>query len=100
MDVERRYARKAYYNARGVTSLRCNLNLKHYYKAHSQPHGSVMSAGSVFHNSFMVGWQSVYALDCKPGTGRLNSYPDLQVVLLVSSKLVGIAVWKGEAAQR
>ncbi len=27
----------------------------------------------------MVRWQSVYAVDCKPTTGRLNSYPDLQI---------------------
>ncbi len=27
----------------------------------------------------MDGWQSVYALDCKPGLGRLNSYPVLQI---------------------
>ena len=27
---------------------------------------------------FMDGWQSVYAIDCKPVTGRLNSYPVLQ----------------------
>ena len=26
----------------------------------------------------MAGWQSVYALDCKSGLGRLNSYPGLQ----------------------
>ena len=34
VDVERRLARKANYNARGVTGLRCNLNLRHYYKTH------------------------------------------------------------------
>ena len=34
MDVERRYARKAYYNARGVTGLGCNLSPGHYYKTH------------------------------------------------------------------
>jgi hypothetical protein len=32
---------------------------------------------------FMAGWQSVYALDCKPGLGRLNSYTSLQVLLSV-----------------
>ena len=26
----------------------------------------------------MVRWQIVYALDCKPSLGRLNSYSDLQ----------------------
>ena len=26
----------------------------------------------------MVRWQIVYASDCKPDLGRLNSYPDLQ----------------------
>ena len=34
VDVERRYARKVYYNARGVVGLRCNLNLRHYRKTH------------------------------------------------------------------
>ncbi len=29
----------------------------------------------------MVRWQSDYALDCKPGLGRFNSYPDLQQCL-------------------
>ena len=28
--------------------------------------------------NLMVRWQIVYASDCKPGLGRLNSYPDLQ----------------------
>ena len=36
----------------------------------------------------MVGWQSVYALDCKPGIGRLNSYPDLQVINRVNALVV------------
>jgi hypothetical protein len=34
VDVERSCARKVQYNARGVVGLRCNLNLRHYYKAH------------------------------------------------------------------
>ena len=32
--------------------------------------------------SFMVGWQSVYALDCNPRLGWLNSIPNLQVLLV------------------
>lgn len=34
VDVERSCARKVQYNARGVTGLRCNLSLRHYYKTH------------------------------------------------------------------
>ena len=34
---------------------------------------------------YMVGWQSVDALDCKPRLGRLNSYPDLHINLLRAS---------------
>lgn len=34
VDVERRYARKVYYNARGAVGLRCNLNLRHHRKTH------------------------------------------------------------------
>ena len=34
VDVERKQARKACNNARGVVGLRCNLNLRHYYKTH------------------------------------------------------------------
>ena len=36
MDVERRYARKVYYNARGVVGLGCNLSPGHYCKTHWQ----------------------------------------------------------------
>ena len=38
VEVERRYARKAYYNARGVVGLRCILNLRHYRKTHYAQH--------------------------------------------------------------
>ncbi len=41
--------------------------------------GDLDMPANVFYNSFMVRWQSDYALDCKPGLGRFNSYPDLQV---------------------
>jgi len=34
VDVERRYARKAYYNARGVVGLGCNLSPRHHSKTH------------------------------------------------------------------
>ncbi len=34
VDVERSCARKVQYNARGAIGLRCNLNLRHYYKTH------------------------------------------------------------------
>ena len=34
----------------------------------------------------MVRWQSDNALDCKPGLGRFNSYPDLHNALV--AKLV------------
>jgi len=37
VDVERNSARKVLYNARGVVSLRCNLNLRHYRKTHFVP---------------------------------------------------------------
>ncbi len=55
VDVERSCARKVQYNARGVTGLRCNLNLRHYYKTHygNLPAGedTNLVLGSVFHNS-------------------------------------------------
>lgn len=35
VEVERKLARKAGNNARGVVGLRCNLNLRHYRKTHS-----------------------------------------------------------------
>ena len=34
VDVERKHARKAGNNARGVVGLRCNLSLRHYRKTH------------------------------------------------------------------
>ena len=55
VDVERRYARKAYYNARGVVGLGCNLSPGHYYKTHLTKFGSIRDSNatilSVFHNS-------------------------------------------------
>jgi hypothetical protein len=58
VDVERNSARKVLYNARGVVGLRCNLNLRHYYKTHfRQLAEATMSIRvSVFHNSkFLFG---------------------------------------------
>ena len=61
VEVERRYARKAYYNARGVVGLRCILNLRHYRKTHCLPDRKsrgklkekgvrIPGTGSVFHD--------------------------------------------------
>ena len=54
VDVERKQARKACNNARGVVGLRCNLSLRHYCKTHcgNLPAGEDTSLilGSVFHN--------------------------------------------------
>ena len=70
------------------------FSVLHYSKAHCLPDCKsrgklkekgvrIPGTGSVFQNiKFMARWQSVYALDCKPGRGRLNSYPGLQVLLV------------------
>ena len=46
----------------------------------------------------MVGWQSVYALDCKPGLGRLNSYSDLQIS--PGGVMVATSVLEADAERR
>ena len=51
VDVERSRARKVRYNARGAIGLRCNLNLRHYYKTHCRTVKLRKQMSSVFHNS-------------------------------------------------
>ena len=67
VDVERRHARKACCNARGVVGLGCNLSPRHYRKTHwRQFNGQAGTcspvlcrrlciAVSVFHDSFLFG---------------------------------------------
>ena len=78
MDVERRYARKAYYNARGVVGLRCNLNLRHYYKTHCS--AVVFSYGAKRIVCFTIVCASVperpNGADCKSVDSLVQIQPD------------------------
>lgn len=84
MDVERKLARKAGNNARGVVGLRCNLNLRHHRKTHCSGFVSMSRIGNSVRELDVVCFTMVryqrdlMAAPAKRLIRRFESYPDLQ----------------------
>ena len=54
---------------------------------------NVVGSRPITRSKSMAGWQSVYAVDCKPTTGRLNSYTGLQFRDTYSKSIQTIGSW-------